>query len=69
MHAWWRVPAARTNAPGASARAFSFATGRRHEAPEEDVAELVEDAAELPNKQYLESEQEDTLMMGLSGPG
>ena len=36
---------------------------------EEDVAELEEDAAELPNKQHLESEQEETLMMGVSGRG
>ena len=28
-----------------------------------------EDAAELPNKQHLESEQEETLMMGVSGRG
>ena len=30
---------------------------------------LEEDAAELPNKQHLESEQEETLMMGVSGRG
>ena len=36
---------------------------------EEDAAELEEDAAELPNKQHLESEQEETLMMGVSGRG
>ena len=30
---------------------------------------LKEDAAELPNKQHLESEQEETLMMGVSGRG
>ena len=30
---------------------------------------MKEDAAVLPNKQHLESEQEETLMMGVSGRG